>query len=91
LKFRRQHPIGIYIADFYCHKLKLIVEVDGKIHDLKDVKENDKIREDYLKEQGCIIIRFTNEKVFKELDVVLGEINSIVEKLLNSSKELPQR
>lgn len=91
LKFRRQHPIGIYIADFYCHKLKLIVEVDGTIHDLKDVKENDKIREDYLKEQGCVIIRFTNERVFQELDVVLDEINSMVEKLLNSSKELPLR
>jgi imidazole glycerol-phosphate synthase subunit HisF len=91
VKVRRQHPIGIYIADFYLHKLKLIIEVDGKIHDLKDVKENDRIREDFLKEQGCVIVRFTNERVFKELDVVLDEINSTVEKLLNSSKELPKQ
>jgi very-short-patch-repair endonuclease len=69
----------------------LIIEIDGKIHDLKNVKENDKIREDFLKEQGCVIIRFTNERVFKELDVVLVEISSVVEKLLNSSKELPQQ
>lgn len=91
LKFRRQHPIGIYIADFYCHKLKLIIEVDGKIHDLKDMKDNDNIREDFLKEQGCTIVRFTNDRVFKELDVVLDEINSLVENLLNSSTELPKQ
>lgn len=91
LKFRRQHLIGIYIADFYCHKLKLIIEVDGKIHDLKDMKDNDNIREDFLKEQGCTIVRFTNDRVFKELDVVLDEINSLVENLLNSSTELPKQ
>ena len=91
LKFRRQHPIGIYIADFYCHKLKLIIEVDGTIHDIKEVEENDIVREKYLKEQGCVIHRFTNERIFRELDVVLAEISSIVEKLLNSSKELPKQ
>ena len=41
LKFRRQHPIGIYVADFYCHKIKLIVEVDGSIHNKKEVKDYD--------------------------------------------------
>ncbi len=38
LKFRRQHPIGVYVADFYCHHLKLIIELDGKIHDRPEVK-----------------------------------------------------
>lgn len=46
MKFRRQHPIGIYVADFYCHKIKLIVEVDGSIHNKKEVKDyNEKERE----------------------------------------------
>lgn len=91
LKFRRQHPIGIYIADFYCHKIKLIVEIDGSIHNLKDVKENDKKREDDLRGWGNTIIRFTNENVFKNLDRVHAEINKTVENLINSSKELPKQ
>jgi very-short-patch-repair endonuclease len=41
-KFRRQHPIGLFAADFFCYKLKLIIEVDGGIHDLKEIKINDK-------------------------------------------------
>jgi very-short-patch-repair endonuclease len=40
-KFRRQHPCAIYILDFYCHSLKLVIEVDGSIHQLNEVKEND--------------------------------------------------
>lgn len=91
LKFRRQHPIGIYIADFYCHKIKLIVEVDGSIHTVKDVKENDKKREDDLRGWGNTIIRFTNEHVFKNIDHVLDEINKTVENLNNSLKELPKQ
>lgn len=91
LKFRRQHPIVIYIADFYCHKIKLIVEIDGSVHSVKEVKENDKKREDDLRDWGNTIIRFTNENVFKNLDRVLAEINKTVENLINSSKELPKQ
>ncbi len=90
VKFRRQHPIGIYIADFYCHKIKLIVEIDGSIHNVEDVKENDKKREEDLRGWGNTIIRFSNNHVFKNLDHVLAEINKTVENLINSSKELPK-
>lgn len=45
VKFRRQHPLLFYVVDFYCHKLKLIVEIDGSIHDKEDVKINDAIRQ----------------------------------------------
>ena len=48
LKFRRQHPIGIYIADFYCHNLKLIIELDGTIHNKPRVKLYDERREEDL-------------------------------------------
>jgi cyclase len=41
LKFRRQHPVRFYIADFYCHKIKLVIEVDGEIHNKKEIKEKD--------------------------------------------------
>src|SRR5215467_12813718 len=44
LKFRRQHPIGIYVADFYCHKVKLVIEVDGSVHEKLEAKEYDKKR-----------------------------------------------
>ena len=50
VKFRRQHPLFLYIADFYCHELKLVIEIDGSIHDIEDVKINDSIRENDLKE-----------------------------------------
>ena len=52
LKFRRQHPISLYIADFYCHKLKLIIELDGSIHNRPDVAANDLERQLYLENQG---------------------------------------
>jgi very-short-patch-repair endonuclease len=86
LKFRRQHPLGIYVADFYCHKLKLIIELDGRIHDIEEVKVRDKKREDDLMEWGYKIKRFRNEEVMKQLKMVIDEINSIAENLINSSK-----
>ena len=51
-KFRRQHPVGLYIADFYCHKAKLIIEVDGSVHNKKDIKELDEIKENELVKWG---------------------------------------
>ncbi len=49
-KFRRQHPIGNYISDFYCHKVKLIIQIDGSIHLKEDVKKADELREKDLTE-----------------------------------------
>ena len=64
-KIRRQHPIGQYIADFYCHKAKLVIELDGSIHNEIAVKENDQIRQKNLEALGYCVIRFTNEEVLK--------------------------
>lgn len=74
VKFRRQHPIALYVADFYCHKLKLVIEIDGGIHDEEDVKKNDQRRENDLKDFGLTIIRFKNEEVIKNLENVLSTI-----------------
>ena len=79
LKFRRQHPIGIYIADFYCNKIKLIIEADGKIHDKEENKQYDKQREADLRRLGYTIIRFKNEEIKLNINNVLAEINSVVE------------
>lgn len=62
-KFRRQHPIGIYIADFYCHSLKLIIEVDGSIHDSAEAKAKDESRENILATEGIKFLRFRNEDI----------------------------
>ena len=51
-KFRRQHPFVIYILDFYCHSLKLVIEVDGSIHNYVDVKLNDEQRQATLQNDG---------------------------------------
>lgn len=77
-KFRRQHPIGLYIADFYCHKAKLIVEVDGSVHNNQVIKENDEARQKELENWGYTIIRFTNEDVLQKPEVVIDKISDIV-------------
>lgn len=82
LKFRRQHPIGLYAADFYCHKLKLIIEVGGSIHDLKEIKVNDKEREQNLLSLGYKVIRFSNKQVHNQIEFILSKINSITTEYL---------
>ncbi|MBO9682401.1 MAG: DUF559 domain-containing protein [Flavisolibacter sp.] len=53
-KFRRQHPFSIYILDFYCHQLKLVIEVDGSIHNVAEVKQNDEIRQQQLEKETSL-------------------------------------
>ena len=71
-KFRRQVPVGRFIADFLCLSLHLIIEVDGEIHD--DQQEHDREREEYLRECGYRVIRFCNEEVHKNLLGVLSRL-----------------
>ena len=72
LKFRRQHPIGPYVVDFYCHGAKLAVEVDGMSHDDRASQDNAKTK--FLQQQGLRVLRVTNEDVMRELDAVTREI-----------------
>ncbi|XHR96553.1 imidazole glycerol phosphate synthase subunit HisF [Mucilaginibacter sp. UC70_90] len=76
VKFRRQHPLGIYIADFYCHQHKLIIELDGSIHNLPDVIQNDIVRQNNLVSDGLKVLRFTNDQVLNNLEKVLENINT---------------
>lgn len=73
-KFRRQHIVGEYIADFICLKQNLIVEVDGAIHQLPENKASDQERTNWLEEQGYRVIRFTNDEVLYKIDFVLDKI-----------------
>ena len=71
-KFRRQHNINRFIADFYCHAAALVIEVDGKIHEER--KEADAVRDRFFQSQGLTVLRFTNDEVFDGLEVVLQQI-----------------
>ena len=74
LKFRRQHPIRLYIADFYCHEKRLIIELDGGIHNDPSVKEHDENRSAELDRLGITVIRFSNEQVLYIIEKVLKDI-----------------
>ncbi len=74
VKFRRQHSIGGYVADFYCAKARLVIEIDGATHNEKDQKEYDKFRGEFLKEYNHKILRFKNSEVDTELSKVLENI-----------------
>lgn len=73
-KFRRQHIIGKYIADFVCLDRMLIIEIDGNIHQLPENKESDKDRTQWLASNGFKVIRFKNEEVTTQTEKVLNDI-----------------
>ena len=71
--FRRQHPYGIYILDFFCFESNLVIEIDGEIH--KKQKESDKERTEYLKNTGLTELRFTNKEIKTNIDRVISIIS----------------
>jgi len=73
-RFLRQYIIDRYIADFYCSKAKLAIEIDGGIHNDDDIKAYDQIRENAIKTHGIRVIRFTNDEIFSNLDNVLEQL-----------------
>ena len=73
-KFRRQHSIGPYIVDFYCPAERLIVELDGAVHDDPARRDYDDERQQYLLEKGFTILRFDNEDAFEQPDMVCAAI-----------------
>ncbi len=80
IKFRRQHPIGDYIADFLCLTEKLVVEVDGGYHDDTRQQQEDQWRTEYLQTKGYKVIRFKNQEVSSDIK---GVIRKIKEELNN--------
>jgi len=83
-KFRRQHPISIYIADFYCHKLKLVIEIDGLIHNSEEAMLNDEKSQSDLENLSLTVIRFTNDQVKNEIEFVTEKISSTIGKITAS-------
>ncbi|RYY95801.1 MAG: DUF559 domain-containing protein [Chitinophagaceae bacterium] len=92
-KFRRQHIIGKYLADFVCLKKRLIIEVDGLIHQLPENQESDAVRTANLNILGFQVLRFTNDEISHALGSVLSEISVLLSELpeipAGKEKEIP--
>jgi very-short-patch-repair endonuclease len=74
LKFRRQHPFGPLIADFYCPAAKLVVEVDGDSHSMGGEPARDARRDDWLREHGLRVVRFDAADVMNDVGSAVIEI-----------------
>lgn len=86
LRFKRQHPILYFIADFYCHQAKLVIEVDGGYHQIPSQYEYDCSRDSELEELGLKVIRFTNEQVLLDIDSTIQIIEKEVRLRLKEQK-----
>ena len=82
VKFRRQHPINSYIADFYCHRAKLVIEIDGVNHRSKEHMIYDKNRDAVMSDFGISIIRITNQECNENMSEVMRRIEARLYKLL---------
>jgi very-short-patch-repair endonuclease len=79
LKFRRQHPVGSFILDFWCPARKLVIELDGGVHERQ--KDYDAARTRQLEDYGYQVIRFRNEEVLTDLVSVLERIRAVVRRV----------
>ena len=80
-KFRRQHPLGPYVLDFYCPSKRLVIEVDGGQHYTHKGKLRDKKREEYLTKCGLIILRYSDKDILTNLNIVLRDILNKINRL----------
>jgi very-short-patch-repair endonuclease len=74
LKFRRQHPLGRYIADYYCPEARLVVELNGKMHDHENQQEYDKMRNEIIEVHRIKVLRIKNEEIEQNIGKVLKKI-----------------
>ena len=82
MTFRRQHPVGPYIADFYCAKVSLVIEVDGQIHEREDRPQMDAIRDQWFAEQGIETMRLSAADIMADAhDVSDGILRYVRDKL----------
>jgi very-short-patch-repair endonuclease len=76
-KFRRQHNIGQFIADFYCHAARLVIKLDGEIHNHQKIEDAN--RDEWMQAHGLTVLRFGNGEVLDNLGEVLGVIAEVLE------------
>lgn len=87
LKFRRQHPAGPYVADFYCHAAKLIVEVDGQAHDFGDRPLRDLRRDRWFAERGFLVARLPAKDVFADCDAAVRYVVAVASERVGMNNE----
>ena len=87
--FNRQKPIGNYIADFYCHRLRLVIEIDGDSHGETLTQNKDIDRTEFLEPQGLTVLRFTNREVEKNVEAVMLQLEELIEKEKGKSPRPP--
>lgn len=75
-RFKSQHPIDKFIVDFYCHRARLVIEIDGEVHQEEDQMEVDQGRTAELEHYGLSVLRFTNKEIVESIDDVLLEIKN---------------
>ncbi len=85
LRFKRQHPISNYIADFYCHSIKLVIEIDGSVHNTEEQKLIDKEKDEFYQSVGIKVIRIIN----KTLNNSTEEVLNTIKRMLNSENGSP--
>lgn len=86
-KFRRQHPISFFVADFYCHELRLVIEVNGDIHNEIEQAEWDEGRSAEIEALGVKVIRFRNEEIFYDLQNVITQLERQI--IFRANERLP--
>ncbi len=87
--FCRQKPIGDYIVDFYCHKARLVVEVDGGQHFTEGTASSDRVRDEYMRSLGLTVLRFSNYEVLRNTDGVAGKIYELLGKISDKNPLSP--
>jgi very-short-patch-repair endonuclease len=75
-KFRRQHPIDRYVADFACDRLRLVIEIDGGVHDRDEVVTRDHLRQSHLEALGWTVLRFSNARALSEPEAITAAIRA---------------
>ncbi|UZK64968.1 endonuclease domain-containing protein [Sphingomonas sp. M1-B02] len=88
-RFRKQHPIGPYIVDFYCAAARLAIEVDGEIHAQPDAISHDETRERFLVENGHKVVHVNGADVLKDADGVAASIGALVARPLHQPSAGP--
>jgi very-short-patch-repair endonuclease len=91
LGFRRQSPMGNYIADFVAHSCKIVVEVDGESHDFEERIRHDERRDAWFASRGYRVFRFTNDDVMKNLEGVANAIRQAAEQAAPLAPTLPRK
>ena len=90
VRFQRQKSIGNFIADFYCHKAKLVIEIDGSQHYTEAGMEKDAFRTEVLSELGLLVVRFSNRQINTNFRGVCEYIDIVVKSALSEGNRTPQ-